>query len=170
MTMHKPAIKEIGAVKLIGFRVWCEDGGQYIHEIPKAAAELDKRRNEICHLLSPVCQIGAFKIQTNSIEEDGYWVGFPVREIENVPRDMTSLTIPSQTYASLHVEGSNDNIRPAYEQLQAWMQTHDYPRLLHKWHLEKYTTWGNKQNVAVELLDTTERRDPAKNDEYSKKI
>ncbi|WP_101841886.1 GyrI-like domain-containing protein [Halobacillus sp. Marseille-P3879] len=154
--LYEPIVKNVGEIKIVGFRVYCEDGDRYIDEIPKASLALDKRKQEICHLIHPVYQIGVFIIETAYIEEEGYWVGFAVHQFVEVPNDMSALTIPPQTYAALTVKGSNDQIRPAYQKLQQWMEQNNYPRLLHKWHVEKYTKWGRKENIEVELLDTTE--------------
>lgn len=45
-TLHYKAIKEVGELKLVGFRVLCPDD-QYIVEIPKTSLQLNKRISEI---------------------------------------------------------------------------------------------------------------------------
>ncbi|MFC7319894.1 GyrI-like domain-containing protein [Halobacillus campisalis] len=157
MKYEKPGIKQLAEMTIVGFRVQCK-GSHYIHEIPKASAELDRRKNEIGHLVSPLEQFGAFVVDEETAEEEGYWVGFPVHTLEKIPEGMVSLTIPAQTYASLPIAGNNEQIVPAYEFLQQWMEKHDYPRLLNKWHLEKYTKWDSADYVEVDLLDTTENK------------
>ncbi|MGE7946372.1 hypothetical protein [Lysinibacillus sp. NPDC093688] len=45
-TWQYKAIKEVGELKLVGFRVLCPDD-QYIIEIPKTSLQLNKRISEI---------------------------------------------------------------------------------------------------------------------------
>ncbi|WP_371925893.1 GyrI-like domain-containing protein [Halobacillus sp. A5] len=86
-------------------------------------------------------------IQAESMDEEGYWIGFTVDEYENIPKGMTTLTIPAQMYASIEVKGVNTTIRPAYHDLHQWMKTEGLPPVLSRWHVEKYTKWGNKEEI-----------------------
>jgi hypothetical protein len=67
------SIKELDDVKLVGFRVQCP-GDQFVNEIPKASQLLQHRQNEIKYVVNPHHQIGAFIVEENSPDEDGYWM------------------------------------------------------------------------------------------------
>ncbi|MBY0598499.1 GyrI-like domain-containing protein [Bacillus bingmayongensis] len=148
-------IKRFDEMKLVGFRVLCS-GEEYIHEIPKASMRLSKRMNEIKHVMNPSLQYGAFVVENHSAEEDGYWVCIEVKKYEDIPAGMVSLTIPSQRYAILRYQGSNEKIMYAYTNLHKWIEEYKYRRLKDKWHLEIFYSWNDSKNVAVELLDTIE--------------
>lgn len=146
-------IKELSELRLVGFRVLCS-GDQYIEEIPKASLQLSKRIREIKHVLDPFHQYGAFVVDQESEDVDGYWVGVEVTEYEDIPADMVTLTIPPQRYAVLRHKGANSKIRDSYNNLHMWIEKNKYTRLKNKWHLEKYYSWEVAENIDVELLDT----------------
>lgn len=146
-------IKELKEIKLVGFRVVCP-GDEYIVEIPKASKQLDERIGEIKQVVNPVHQYGAFVVKSESDEEDGYWVGVKVNEYEEIPADMVTLTIPSQTYAVIRHEGPNTKIMDSYNELHKWIDENQFTRQKNKWHLEKYHSWKDSSNVDVELFDT----------------
>ena len=146
-------IKELDEMKLVGFRVQCP-GDQYINEIPKASMELQQRINEIKQVINPSFQIGAFVVDNNTDEEDGYWVCVEVKEYENIPEGMVVLTVPSQKYGAIRHTGSNNMIRNSYETLHKWIEEKGLKRLKDKWHLEIYYSWQDPINVDVLLLDT----------------
>ncbi|MFD2043548.1 GyrI-like domain-containing protein [Ornithinibacillus salinisoli] len=137
---------------IVGFRVQCP-GDQYAEKIPKAAKEVTERLHEINHLVQPIKQIGAFKAAESTDDEDGYWVGFEVTKLEDVPTDMTSLTIPEQTYAILPYTGQASGIFGAYAQIHQWNVKNGQERLTNYWSLEIYNDWENPQEVDVLLCD-----------------
>ncbi|MFD1738884.1 GyrI-like domain-containing protein [Bacillus salitolerans] len=148
-------VKKLEELKLVGFRVFCP-GDQYATEIPKATKHLEDRINEIKHVINREIQYGAFIVETSHQEDDGYWVCTEVKEFENVPEGMVTLTIPSQTYAASRYTGSNKQIFSAYEELHRWMKENGYKRMMDKWHVEVFTSWKNPNELDVELLDTIE--------------
>lgn len=148
-------VKELGELKLVGFRVLCE-GDQYINEIPKASEKLLNRMNEIKQVINPSLQVGAFVVDNSTEEEDGYWVCVEVKEYEDIPKDMVVLTVPPQKYGALRHKGSNSMIRNSYDTLHKWMEEEGLNRLTDTWHLEIYSSWQDPQNIDVLLLDTTE--------------
>ena len=149
----KNTIKEIDELKLVGFRVLCA-GDQYIVEIPKATARLHERIDDIKHAVSPIQWYGAFVVENETEDTDGYWVCVEVGEFEDIPSDMVTLTVPAQLYAAARYTGENDKIMNAYEELHQWIAENNYIRLKDQWHLEKYYGWNDVRNVDVELLDT----------------
>ncbi|MFD1173968.1 GyrI-like domain-containing protein [Oceanobacillus picturae] len=153
--LQNKTIKELGELKLVGFRVLCS-GDQYINEIPKASQRLKNRISEIKHVVNPLLQFGAFVVENGTDEEDGYWVCVEVKEYEDVPSDMVTLTVPAQTYAASRYKGANYKIMDAYEDLHRWIEENNYKRLKDKWHLEKFYSWQDTENVDVELLDTVD--------------
>ncbi|MFC4408843.1 GyrI-like domain-containing protein [Chungangia koreensis] len=148
-------IIELPESKLVGFRVLCH-GDQYANEIPKASSQLSERLHEVKHVINPDVQIGAFVVENETDEEDGYWVCVEVTEFEDIPSGMVVLTIPSQHYAVVRYEGPNYEIRSSYEELHLWIEKNNYNRLLNKWHLERFYKWTNPEKIEVELLDTIE--------------
>ncbi|WP_331000824.1 GyrI-like domain-containing protein [Radiobacillus kanasensis] len=149
-------IKEMDELKLVGFRVLCP-GDQYIKEIPKATWNLEERVSEIKHVIHPIRQIGAFVVDNETDEEDGYWVCVEVKEFEDVPADMVTLVIPAQRYAAFRYNGPNHKImHEAYGELHKWMEKKNLKRLENKWHLEVFFSWKDIENVDIELLDTVE--------------
>jgi predicted transcriptional regulator YdeE len=147
------AIKSLGELKLVGFRVLCP-GNQYVDEIPKASVQLSARLTEIKNVVNPALQYGAFVVENESENEDGYWVCVEVKDYSDIPQDMEFLMIPSQDYAVARYEGSNHKISDAYSELHNWIKAKDYKRLTDKWHLEIFHSWRDTENIVVELLDT----------------
>lgn len=152
--LQDKTVKEIGELKLVGYRVLSE--GEYALDIPRASRLLGSRLNEIKNVINPDIQYGAFIVDTDSEDEDGYWVGVAVEELEDIPAGMTGLTIPLQRYASAKYKGSNQDIFDAYEELHQWALQQGYKRLTDKWHIEIFTAWENPDELEVELLDTVE--------------
>jgi predicted transcriptional regulator YdeE len=146
-------IQELGELKLVGFRVLCP-GDQYVVEIPLAAERLQERTKKIKHIVNPSQQYGAFIVENDSHDEDGYWVCVEVREYETIPADMVTLTIPRQRYAVTRHKGSNLKIVETYNELHNWIKEKDFTRLTDKWHLERFYSWNNPKNLDVDLLDT----------------
>ncbi|WP_240189943.1 GyrI-like domain-containing protein [Bacillus sp. P14.5] len=142
-------------IKLAGLRVLCP-GDQYIKEIPKASLRLENRMSEISHIANPHRQIGAFKVEESTEAEDGYWVCVEVTAFEDVPEDMVTLTVPAQSYAVYHHQGSNKDIMQSYGYLHKWIDASGYKRLKGRWHLELYSSWADPERLSVELCDTVE--------------
>lgn len=142
-------------MKLVGLRVVCE-GDQYVNEIPKASIILKERLNEIKEVLTPVRLIGAFIVSDYSDEEDGYWVCVEVKEYDEVPDGMVSLTIPPQKYAVIRHVGPNHEIRNTYEILHKWIEEKGFERICRSWHLEISDEWGirDTKEIEVDLYDT----------------
>lgn len=153
--INNKIIKNIGEIKLVGYRVQCPRD-QFVIEIPKAAALLNSRVGDIPKAVDSTIQWGAFIVEGNSPEDDGYWIGIEVSEYEEIPDGMVRLTIPPQRYAMIRHKGSNHLIRDSYEVLHRWIEDCGYTRLKDKWHLERYDSWKEKDNVNVVLLDTVE--------------
>jgi len=147
------SLMELSELKLVGFRVLCP-GDQYENEIPKASLQLSDRISEISNVIHPQQQIGAFVVENETDNEDGYWICVEVKEYENIPDGMSTLTIPSQRYAVLRHKGPNNEIRDTYEKLHKWIEENNYQRLTNKWHLEKFYSWKDIKNVDVVLFDT----------------
>ena len=152
-TKMKKTIKELNEIKLVGFRVLCS-GDQYLAEIPKASLRLSERINEIKQVVNPLLQYGVFVVENQTAEEDGYWVCVEVKEYEDIPSDMVTLTVPSQRYAVSRHKGANDQIMNWYEELHKWIDDNNYSRLKEKWHLEKFYSWNDTDNLDIELFDT----------------
>ena len=123
-------------------------GDEYIVEIPKASFLLNERISEIKQVVNPSQQYGAFVVENETANHDGYWVCVEVKEYEDIPSDMVTLTILPQWYAV------NKKIRNAYDELHKWIDDNNYTRLKDKWHLEKFLSWQDARNVDVELFDT----------------
>ena len=146
-------IEELSEIKLVGFRVLCEDE-QYRNEIPKAAYQLKERVGEIQQIINLSVHYGAFIIDHDSEDEDGYWIGVQVEEYVNIPEGMCSLTVPPQRYAVSKFSGANDKIRENYTCLHKWIEENGFERRLDKWHIERYYGWRDKSRLCVDLLDT----------------
>lgn len=97
-TLQNKSVIELSELKLVGFRILCP-GEQYVNEIPKATLQLSERISEISNVINPFQQIGAFVVENETDNEDGYWICVEVNEYENIPDDMITLTVPSQRYA-----------------------------------------------------------------------
>ncbi|MEH7526288.1 GyrI-like domain-containing protein [Bacillus sp. JJ1503] len=93
--IQNKAIKGLDELRLVGFRVLCS-GDQYLVEIPKASLRLCERISEIKQVVNPIEQFGAFVVENETADEDGYWVCVEVKEYEDIPTDMVTLTIPPQ--------------------------------------------------------------------------
>ncbi|WP_045521108.1 GyrI-like domain-containing protein [Neobacillus niacini] len=154
-TMQKKTIKELDEIRLVGFRVLCSDN-QFLVEIPKASLRLSESISEIKQVVNPIEQFGAFVVENETADEDGYWVCVEVKEYEDIPTDMVTLTIPPQRYAVMRHKGSNNKIMDAYNDLHKWIEDNNYVRLKNKWHIERFYDWKDKEKVDVELLDTIE--------------
>ncbi len=115
---------------------------------------LHERIGEIKQVVDPIQWYGAFVVENETDETDGYWVCVEVKEFEGIPDGMETLTIPPQLYAITRYTGENHRIMNAYEELHKWIDEHDYTRLKDKWHIEKYYGWTDSKNVDVELYDT----------------
>lgn len=150
---NENGIKDLSGLKLVGFRVLC-DGDNYIYDIPRAAKRLSNRLKEIKHVLYPHLLNGAFIVEPSSEEEDGYWIGVEVEEFEDIPADMVTLAIPSQSYATTTYRGPNFDIRKAYRELHKWIEQQGLVRNVKGWHLEIFHDWEDSDNISVELLDT----------------
>ncbi|WP_323368613.1 hypothetical protein [Radiobacillus deserti] len=79
-TEMEKKIIELDELKLVGFRVLCP-GDQYITEIPKASQKLSERIKEIKQVVNPSLQYGAFVVENQTAEDDGYWVSVQVEEV-----------------------------------------------------------------------------------------
>lgn len=154
-TLQNKTIKELDEIKLVGSRILCP-GNQYIIEIPKASLQLNERISEIKHVVNPLLLLGAFVVENVTDEEDGYWVCVEVKEYEDIPSDMVTLTIPPQRYAVSRYKGVNYKIMDAYNDLHLWIDENKYSRTKDKWHIEKFYSWKDNENIDVELLDTIE--------------
>ena len=146
-------VKDLDELKLVGFRVVCA-GDDYINEIPKASSRLSARMKEIKRIVNPVHQYGAFVVEGDEDDNDGYWVCVEVEEVEDIPPDMVTLTVPPQKYAVTRHRGNNKKIMDAYDELHRWINEHHYTRLKNQWHIEKFNSWMDAENVDVELYDT----------------
>ncbi|MFC0417160.1 GyrI-like domain-containing protein [Cytobacillus solani] len=155
ITKQDMTIEELDELKLVGFRVLCS-GDQYIVEIPKASFHLSKRINEVKHIINPLQQFGAFFVENKTPDEDGYWVGVEVKEFEDIPTDMVTITVPPQRYAVARHSGPNYKIMETYDLLHNWIEQNKYTRLKNKWNIEKFYDWKNTEKVNVELFDTIE--------------
>jgi predicted transcriptional regulator YdeE len=153
--MQNKTIKELDELRLVGFRVLCS-GNQYLVEIPRASLRLSERISEIKQVVNPFEQFGAFVVENETADEDGYWVCVEVKEYEDIPTDMVTLTIPPQTYAVMRHKGSNNKIMDAYIDLHKWIEDNNYVRLKNKWHIERFFDWKDTEKVDVELFDTIE--------------
>ncbi|MEK3981538.1 GyrI-like domain-containing protein [Psychrobacillus sp. FSL K6-2836] len=153
VSQENRSVTELPELKLVGFRVLCP-GNQYAVEIPKASLKLSERINEIRNVVNPSQQIGAFVVENETENEDGYWISVEVTKYENIPNGMVALSVPSQRYAVVRHKGSNNEIKDAYEELHKWIEKSNYQRITNTWHLEKFNTWNDTENVDVELFDT----------------
>ncbi|MBY6052846.1 GyrI-like domain-containing protein [Cytobacillus firmus] len=149
----RAAETERGSLKLIGIRVLCPPD-QYLAEIPRAINLFTERLTEIKGAVNPDRLVGAFKVEEDSPEEDGYWIGIEVKEFIGVPDGMFSLEIPPQKYASIRHKGPNDEIGNSYRELHSWIKEKGYNRLKNEWHLEIHHSWENIEDLDIELLDT----------------
>ncbi|QTD40392.1 GyrI-like domain-containing protein [Sporosarcina sp. Te-1] len=145
-------VREVGELKLVGYRILCE-GDQYIVEIPKASLRLQEMVADIPYVVNPSQQFGAFVVDSVP-ENDGYWICVEVKEFGDNPDDFVQLTIPPQRYAVVRYNGPNDKIREAYSDLHAWMEENQYTRRMDAWHVEKFHSWEDRENIDVELFDT----------------
>lgn len=152
-TIQNMTIKELDELKLVGFRVLCS-GDRYNVEIPKASIHLSERLSEIKNIVNPHYQMGAFVVDNETSDEDGYWVCVEVKEYEDIPTDMVTLTVPPQKYAVTRHKGPNEKIMDTYNQLHKWIEEKNYLRLTNKWHIEKLYKWKDIKTVDVELFDT----------------
>ncbi|MEH7385276.1 GyrI-like domain-containing protein [Bacillus sp. JJ1521] len=152
-TMKNMTIKELDELKLVGFRVLCS-GEQYIVEIPKASIRLSERVSEIKNIVNPLHQVGAFVVDNETSDEDGYWICVEVKEFEDIPTDMVTLTVPPQRYAVTRHKGHNEKITDTYNQLHKWIEEKNYLRLKNNWHLEMLYEWKDAKTVDIELFDT----------------
>jgi predicted transcriptional regulator YdeE len=157
MIMRDMKVKKIGELKLVGFRVVCP-GDHYIIEIPKAAAKLKERVDEIQDLVNKQVQLGAFIAEDTTPDLDGYWVGMEVEKIGAIPPGMVLLTIPPQTYVSVFYQGPNHGIRDAYRDMHEWAEINGYTRRRDLWHVERFFRFDSSEQVEVELLDTIESK------------
>ncbi|WP_368297041.1 GyrI-like domain-containing protein [Cytobacillus firmus] len=148
----RAAETERGSLRLIGIRVLCPPD-QYLAEIPRAINLFTERLTEIKGAVNPDRLVGAFKVEEDSPEEDGYWIGIEVKEFIGVP-GMFSLEIPPQKYASIRHNGPNDEIGNSYRELHSWIEEKGYNRLKNEWHLEIHHSWENIEDLDIELLDT----------------
>ncbi|MCC3647098.1 GyrI-like domain-containing protein [Cytobacillus oceanisediminis] len=149
----RAAETERGSLRLIGIRVLCPPD-QYLAEIPRAINLFTERLTENKGAVNPDRLVGAFKVEEDSPEEDGYWIGIEVKEFIGVPDGMFSLEIPPQKYASIRHKGPNDEIGNSYRELHSWIEEKGYNRLKNEWHLEIHHSWENIEDLDIELLDT----------------
>ncbi|WLD92304.1 GyrI-like domain-containing protein [Alkalihalobacillus sp. AL-G] len=150
--ISEKSVKELGEVKIVGFRVVCADE-RYIEEIPKAAKVLKERTVEIENVTNSGQQIGAFVVEESSPEQDGYWIGVQVSEYKDIPENMTTLTIPAQRYATILHIGPNNLMRNSYAQLHQWIEEKGYIRSNTSWNLELYQKENDPENLRVELFN-----------------
>ncbi|MEN2767904.1 GyrI-like domain-containing protein [Ornithinibacillus xuwenensis] len=147
-------IKELGEVKLIGFRVLCGNK-DYQEEIHKAACILQERVKEIKHVMNSGRQVGAYIVEDTVPEKDGYWVCVQVSSFQQVPEDMVTLTVPPQKYVTMMHKGPNTLIGKSYEVIHNWMVIKDLKRASYSWKLELYQANEiNPTDLHVELYDS----------------
>ncbi|MBN8202961.1 GyrI-like domain-containing protein [Bacillus sp. NTK034] len=144
---------ELGELRLIGIRVLCPPD-QYSDEIPRAINLLLERLTEIKGAAHSDRLVGAFKVEEDCPEEDGYWIGIEVKEFISIPDGMFSLEIPPQKYASIRHKGPNNEIKNSYRELHKWIEEKGYKRLKNKWHIEIHQSWESIEDLDIELLDT----------------
>ncbi|WP_255290306.1 GyrI-like domain-containing protein [Bacillus cereus] len=106
-------------------------------------------------MTNPSQQIGAFFVESRE-EDDEYWICVEAKEFEDIPSDMSTLIVPSQKYAALNYKGPNYKITNVYSSLHEWIEYKGYKRLKGKWHIEKFYSWKDCEDIDVELLDTIE--------------
>lgn len=153
--VQEATTKRVDELTLVGFRVLCRKGEDYVKEIPKAVERLNERKKEIQHLADLNRYFGAFMVDACHPEYDGYWVCMEVNKLDVLPSGMESLYVPSQLYATIPYQGPNTQIMVAYRELHEWIAYHGYDRLLGTWHLEKYEGFPTERTkVDVELYDT----------------
>ncbi|MDQ0351886.1 putative transcriptional regulator YdeE [Alkalibacillus filiformis] len=68
--------------------------------------------------------------------------------------DQYIITVPPQRYAVMRHKGANYKIRDTYNDLHMWIEDNKYIRLKNKWHLERFYSWHDIENVDIELLNT----------------
>lgn len=151
--LNSKTVISLDELKLVGYRVLCS-GDQYSVEIPKAVRRLEQTLWKIKHLKNPSIQIGAFVVDINTDEEDGYWTCMEVEAFEDIPEGMVALTIPAQSYAVWEHQGPTTGIMNSYEELHQWIEENHYSRLTNSWHLEVYYQWRDSNSLKVALLDT----------------
>ncbi|GIO27976.1 GyrI-like domain-containing protein [Ornithinibacillus bavariensis] len=153
-SIDEKAIKELGEIRLVGFRVVCE-GNKYQEEISKAAALLKERTTEIKNVLHSGRQVGAFVVDASTDDQDGYWVCVQVSEYSDIPNDMVTLTVPPQRYATTMHNGPIYSIMNSYEKLHQWIADKGLQRARENWSLEFYHRLENApEDVQVELCDS----------------
>ncbi|MCA0970232.1 GyrI-like domain-containing protein [Halobacillus litoralis] len=156
VVVYRPSEKKLGDVTLVGFRVLCTQGEDYVDEIPKAVQKLLDRTHEIDFVEEEDHFYGAFMVDACEPAYDGYWVGKRVGRVGEIPHGMEVLTVPAQTYATIPFKGPNHRIMTAYQELHEWIDKNQYERMLNKWHLERYRVNSAEDitQVDVELYDT----------------
>ncbi|MBS3680487.1 GyrI-like domain-containing protein [Ornithinibacillus massiliensis] len=156
--LNNKTVTRLDELKLVGYRVLCP-GDQYSVEIPKAVRQLEQEKGKIKHLKNPSRQIGAFVVDSDTDEEDGYWACMEVETFEDIPEGMVTLTIPAQSYAVWEHRGPTTGIMKSYEELHQWIDENHYNRLTNRWHLEVYYQWRDSNNLKVALLDTVQDKE-----------
>lgn len=146
-------VKTLCEIRLVGFRVLCP-GENYLTEIPLASEKLSRRIADIKNVIDPYTLIGAFIVENQTVDDDGYWICVEVKEFNDIPSDMVTLTIPAQKYAVVKFDGPNHDIRSAYKMLHSWAEENKYERAKDTWHLEKFYSWKDVHNIEVELFET----------------
>lgn len=66
-------IKDFAELKLVGDRVLCE-AEQYIIEIPQTTRRLIEQIKDIKTVVDPFQLYGAYVVDNQTKDEDGYWV------------------------------------------------------------------------------------------------
>ncbi|TGB04431.1 GyrI-like domain-containing protein [Halobacillus salinus] len=158
LLIQEAANKSLPALKLVGFRVLCRSGEEYVEEIPKAVDQLFVQKSEIPHVVTSNGYYGVFMVDACHPDVDGYWVCMEVGEFGELPEGMEELTIPEQTYATITYQGPHTYIMKAYRELHDWISKKGCERLLNTWHLEKYSAFpSSDKHLDVELYDTIRR-------------
>jgi predicted transcriptional regulator YdeE len=105
-------------------------------EIRQIQAEMQKRVDEIQHLVNPDMLLCASYVN----RPDGFtaYLCAEVSEIPKIPEGMVSITIPAQTYARCELQ-KGDSVQQSYQKLYEWMEEQGYqPNKDGLTHLEEY--------------------------------
>ncbi|WP_162463339.1 effector binding domain-containing protein [Paenibacillus psychroresistens] len=136
---------------LVGFRLKNPQELLNTNAIPHAAHELKRRFAEISHTIDSAPMIGAFKTGECSDDEAGYWVCVQITQLGTVPEGMLALRIPAQKYAVNWFFGHRSESKKRYAKMQRLINNAARQLKLQAWNLEIAKSWGELQEVEVEL-------------------
>jgi predicted transcriptional regulator YdeE len=143
--------KELEAYKLVGIKVHLTQDPYNKSAIPQAAHELKTRLSEIPHVIHTHQMIGVSNAGNSSTDDESYWVCVQVKQFDDIPQGMETLTVPVQRYAVKWYYGLRNDLNDVYLDMHSLIQKAGHSLPTQTTRIEISNTWGDLEESEIEL-------------------